>query len=276
MDETTITGAESENSVDWDNWDNLDLSDLQNTEDEEDGTDADEPVDQSEQEAEEAGDTPDEPGEEPQKTTDQTFILKHLDDVREVSRDEVIALAQKGLDYDRIREKFEAAETEAQSFLKELAAAQNVSVGELMNRVRAETLAKQEGIDFSVALGRVQNQTEAKKLQAEREKLQATQSQGQEQDRRQAAIRAFVAEYPDVQAQNIPRGVWDTFSKTGDLVSAYRADENRRLKEELKTLKEKQAAEENNKKNKSRSTGSQRGESGTQKDPFLVAWYDGT
>lgn len=36
------------------------------------------------------------------------FTLKHLDEVRTVSRDEVIALAQKGLDYDRIRAKYDA------------------------------------------------------------------------------------------------------------------------------------------------------------------------
>lgn len=37
------------------------------------------------------------------------FTLRHLDDTFSVGRDEVIALAQKGLDYDRIREKLEAA-----------------------------------------------------------------------------------------------------------------------------------------------------------------------
>ena len=40
------------------------------------------------------------------------FVLKHLDDTHEVNRDEVIALAQKGLDYDRIRERLAAADTE--------------------------------------------------------------------------------------------------------------------------------------------------------------------
>ena len=36
------------------------------------------------------------------------FELKHLDEKRSVSREEVIALAQKGLDYDRIRAKYDA------------------------------------------------------------------------------------------------------------------------------------------------------------------------
>ena len=46
---------------------------------------------------------------EPEKMreADQSFTLKHLGQVRSVSRDEVIALAQKGLDYDRQRQKNE-------------------------------------------------------------------------------------------------------------------------------------------------------------------------
>ena len=41
--------------------------------------------------------------EETRQTGRETFTLKHLDEQREVSREELIALAQKGLDYDRIR-----------------------------------------------------------------------------------------------------------------------------------------------------------------------------
>jgi hypothetical protein len=40
--------------------------------------------------------------------SDQSFTLKHLGEVRTVGRDEVITLAQKGLDYDRIRGKYDA------------------------------------------------------------------------------------------------------------------------------------------------------------------------
>jgi hypothetical protein len=44
--------------------------------------------------------------------SDQSFTLKHLSEVRTVGRDEVITLAQKGLDYDRIRGKYDAAVAE--------------------------------------------------------------------------------------------------------------------------------------------------------------------
>ncbi len=49
--------------------------------------------------------TEDQPPAKPE--ADQSFTLKHLDDVKTVGRDDVIMLAQKGLDYDRIRGKYE-------------------------------------------------------------------------------------------------------------------------------------------------------------------------
>lgn len=50
-------------------------------------------------------------GEEIQETpeTGEGYTLRHLDEVKTVGRDEVIALAQKGLDYDRVRSKLDAA-----------------------------------------------------------------------------------------------------------------------------------------------------------------------
>ncbi len=39
----------------------------------------------------------------------ESFTLKHLDEVKNVSREEVITLAQKGLDYDRIRTRLDQA-----------------------------------------------------------------------------------------------------------------------------------------------------------------------
>lgn len=41
--------------------------------------------------------------EQPADQTPETFTLKHLDQVRQVGKEEVVTLAQKGLDYDRIR-----------------------------------------------------------------------------------------------------------------------------------------------------------------------------
>lgn len=42
---------------------------------------------------------------------DERFTLKHLDEVKTVGREEIIVLAQKGLDYDRIRAKVNEIES---------------------------------------------------------------------------------------------------------------------------------------------------------------------
>jgi hypothetical protein len=283
MDETTNAAVETP-AADWDNWDSLDLSDLtvEGGDTDTEGVPATAQEEPTAESGEAATDTGADADGEDNGTAEGTFELNIAGQSRKVSQEELVALAQKGLDYDNVRGQLdamnaqqEAAQTEAQSFLTELAQAQGITVPELMNRVRAENMAQKEGIDLSVALGRVQNQNEARELQRQREQLSQSQSQSAAQEQRQTAIQAFVAQYPDVKAQDIPRGVWDEFSRTGDLVAAYRTEENRQLREQVKTLTTQLETEKNNKKNKDRSTGSQKGETTRDKDPFLAAWYDG-
>ena len=46
---------------------------------------------------------------------DESFTLRHLGETKSVGRDEVIALAQKGMDYDRIRGKLGDASRELEA-----------------------------------------------------------------------------------------------------------------------------------------------------------------
>ena len=270
-----------ETAPDWDNWDDLDFSDVTDSAADEEQDGEDQPA---EPEAEGAETTEPEAGDEA-KGTDQTFTLKHLDEVREVSRDEVIALAQKGMDYDRIRQKLDdetanreamIAEraSEAEQFLQELADRRKLTVSELIDNVRAEALAADENIDFSVALGRIQNQRERAAIEKERSAMQT----GKQQDEaHQKAVAAFVKAYPGVKGKDIPQSVWEEYGKTGDLVGAYRAEENRKLREQIEDLNQKLTAQENNQKNKSRSTGSQSSEGAREeRDPITADWYNGS
>lgn len=71
------------------NWDDVDLSDVVD-----DSVTPEAPEDQP---------TPGAPEDQPAPGED--FTLKHLGETHRVSREEVITLAQKGMDYDRIRQK---------------------------------------------------------------------------------------------------------------------------------------------------------------------------
>lgn len=244
------------------------------------------------------GDTSDK--QEPDK-----FVLKHLDDTREVNRDEVIALAQKGLDYDRIRERLAAADTEltelrnkraeldtATAELDELKnwlvdVAGGMNLADFRDTVDARRLAARENIDEKTALGRVKLARERKALEAERQRIAGDNDRqakaNAEHERQRADVAAFVKAFPDVANRAasdktvIPAEVWEAVNKGETLVNAYTAyaakkdaeAKDKRIKELESALEtEKQA-----KKNAARSTGSQKSDGGEAPyDPIAAGW----
>jgi len=239
-----------------------------------DGNEGGESDDSSEAEAEGAENAPD---------PEPTFTLKHLGEERSVGKDEVVVLAQKGMDYDRIRnqrDKYQAA----WDFLGELAKARGgegeleEKIYSLMDETRARTMmaraeANNEELSPAEAATRAINQRlKYKPTDAEEQKFAVTEEDRQEKSQKEIA--AFLQEYPDVKAEDIPKEVWDIVNKNGgNLLGAYQRFENRKLKEELKNLKKDLDAVKQQKKNKERSTGSSKSEgSGKAKDPFSDGW----
>lgn len=221
------------------------------------------------------------PGESRQQeetqAADQQFELKHLGELKTVSRDEVITLAQKGMDYDRIRTERDAAKGEAarlagyEAFLKELAG--NGSPEELMDSVRAERLSRTEGIDKTVALQRVKLQREREALEADRQKLSRQQQEKSDaaaaQERRRQEFISFTREHPDVNAKDIPRKVWEDVAAGKTLSDAYSRYEVSQLREKIREL-ETQAL---NEKNRERAAGSRQSAGKTrERDPFDEGW----
>lgn len=255
--ETTQDAAD-----DWDSgWD----EDIPEDVTEEDGepdaeSEADQPEDEEQGEDDKAAEKPEDVQEDtlevPQVDKledDQTFELKHLGEVRRVGKDGVVTLAQKGMDYDRIKEK----QTEYESFLNEIANGRSIDT--LMEETRAQMLAAKEGLDPSVALQKVRLMKREKALEAERAKLQAAENEktaaAQAEEKRKSDFLAFASAFPDVDPKTIPHQVWDDYRRGVPLKDAYEADklraENRRLQEELRTTKKQED-------NKARSTGSRK------------------
>ncbi len=87
---------------------NIDLNDPEAIDEDWNSPPGDKPEPQSEEQEEEDAPEQDGGGTADGRGSDQSFTLKHLGAVRNVGRDEVITLAQKGLDYDRIRGKYDA------------------------------------------------------------------------------------------------------------------------------------------------------------------------
>ncbi len=275
-EEVTMPGANG------DEWDDIDLSGLVDedyTSDEADGSDgdsgADQPAEVEAPETEEAAaeETPAAGTEDEAKpaeggNADEQFTLKHLGESKNYSRDEMTALAQKGLDYDRIRTERDSMKAEmpamrdAMSFLKELADNSNVSVDEFMEGIRAKVLiAREAEAGRTISDTGAREQIRREKAARERDAAETVKANGAEADTTAAQtappkpdvtaeIRRFAQTYPEVKATEIPQKVWDDFrAGKGDLTSLYTMTENAALRQKV-------AALEQNEKNRGRSTGS--------------------
>lgn len=223
----------------------------------------------------------DEQGEK--QTADQRFVLKHLDETREVGRDEVIALAQKGLDYDRKTEKLNAKIAGYEEFFDELAAPNGLTREQFMDSVRAKMFVAAEAekgrtVSEAEALLKVQN-TRAERAQAAANAAaqEAAQAKAQKEQQTKEALGRFAASRPDVKATDIPSSVWDEFARTGDLEAAYAKHENAQLRQQFKELQTEVAALKQNAENAKHSTGSRKSAGTSSSDSaFDRMWYDGT
>ncbi|MBQ8900846.1 MAG: hypothetical protein IJY72_07810 [Akkermansia sp.] len=206
------------------------------------------------------------------ETADQRFTLKHLDEVREVSREEVIALAQKGMDYDRKTKNLTEQIEEYEAFLKELAEPAGLDIEQLMDSTRARLFKAKEAkegreISDTDALLKVQrdraSRQKQKKVEAE---TTAKQQKEAAEKERNAMLTRFVEIYPEVKATDIPQSVWAEVNKSGNLVEAYSRYENKQLRDKVAVL-------EQNAKNAARSTGSRKSAGASKpKDPFDDIW----
>lgn len=233
--------------------------------------------------------------EEQQAQTDgQLFELKHLGETKNVNRDEVVTLAQKGMDYDRVTEKNTQLETqvseqkqqlatltEHENALQELAKQSGSTVEELVENMLIAVTKSKYGIDDDgMALERVKLDRERRALDQERAAL-APQKQEQEQQAanekwRGECFDAFAKAYPDVDPASIPNGVWEAFNRGETLVSAYARERNKALEAEIARMKSEQETRDRNAANAARSTGSQSSAGKTGSDEaFDALWYDG-
>ena len=248
----------------------IDVSDLDFGRIDEDAAEEAAPEDESadQQEATEGeAEAEESKAEEAKEETDQ-FTLKHLDEVKTVSRDEVVILAQKGMDYDRLKQKSEeryaALEVEKSladsrvAIFNEMAKSGGYKdVDELIDNIQAEQLSERTGIEKSAALTQVRLERKEKELAEKERRLTATKDS---KNKVEEDARAFVEKHPGIDFKSIPKEVWDRVNAGESLLSAYDehmmdsqrkelAAENERLKAELEAAKK-------NADNKARSTGS--------------------
>lgn len=242
-----------------------------------------EPADQREEPAEREPEVVQEEAAEQESTAEkvpETFTLRYMKEDKQYSRDDTIALAQKGLDYDRIRADRDSIKAELpelrdyKGFLEELAAESKLSVEQLIENVRANRLMEQER-----AAGHVLTEEEARE-QVQREKAARRQNKvpetegeaeleapktGEPTARKSLDVQAFCKAFPGVEAKDIPQAVWEEVRGGANLTSAYTRYENKQLRAQIEAMQQ-------NEKNKNRSTGSRQSSGNAPSSVYDQAW----
>lgn len=208
---------------------------------------------------------------------DQSFTLKHLDTVTVVTRDEVVALAQKGMDYDRVRTKYDDLKAKSEvpntfeQFVREIAERSGMTAEQMMDDTRAQIIAEREGIDKAVAVERLRVKRELESKAAEKPVAEPDVTPEPKIDpvaeRRDREIAEFFAVFKGVDPATVPKEVWADVTKGVSLVNAYQAHLNRT---EIARLEAARKAAENQRK----STGSRK-TAGADKgrDAIDLDWY---
>lgn len=224
-------------------------------------------------------------GDEGSPDQGETYTLRHLGEERTVNRDEVISLAQQGMDYGRIKGKWDAVKDDVpklrmyEGFLQELAETRGGNIDDLIDEVRTKSLiaqAKSRGETLTPTAAAAQAVRARLAAMAPAEAQKQADAEEEAQNRRKASVDRFFSIYgKTVKSEDIPIEVWQEADKSGDLVGVYQKHaieklekENQRLQKELEQAKQQQ-------KNRSRSVGSMRSVgSAATKDPFDEGWDD--
>lgn len=188
---------------------------------------------------------------------DQYLELKHLDEVRKVSKEEAKVLAQKGMDYDRIRGKVTKLQ-EYEDFLNEIKGDFD-SIEDLMNDTRARLRMDKDGISYEDALNKTKEERKQTSGSSDREQVL-------DQIRRES-VEAFAVAHPDIPVQDIPKEVWDDLFLTNNLEASYAKYEAKKLRDDNAILKK-------NAENKARSTGSMKSSGRANMDEYDAMWYE--
>lgn len=228
----------------------------------------------------------DQPAEEPAPTP-ELFTLKNRDETRQVTKDELIAMAQKGWDYDAVRQErdqlrqYREQNSQAVEFLEAVARKNGMDIRGYLNEVQKRELM-QTGMSEEEAgreLQMRQREEQVRKGQAEldaaRQKETDAQKQAQEKESRiRTDIAGFLKAYPGVKPADIPKEVWDKVNGGETLVTAYAQHEAAQLKAKAEQLQAEVAALKQNQSNAQRTPGSLGGNSGTELDEIDRLWND--
>lgn len=176
--------------------------------------------------------------------------------------DEVVNNFQKGLNYDKMVEKYNNLEhSKAFSYVSKKAQELGMSVDDYMDQVEQyeqeqEKAKEQERIDEMIANGVPEDVAKEvvatsqlrKQLQEEKNQLEKEKKEREENDKKNREYADFLEAFPDVKAEDIPKEVFLNAQKS-NLTTAYLKWQNAEQAKQIERLKQ-------NEKNRNSSVGS--------------------
>lgn len=242
-----------------DDWGDVDLSDVLSSSEE---VETDEPKEETKEEEPKEEEEKEEEKEQPIPEFD--FEITYNGTKQKLTKEEAISLAQKGMDYDRIRSDHD--------FLKEFADKAGQSVEEykasLIEKARdfgIQQLMEEENISEKVATELYDSRESAiKNLARENEQKQAEEKQA----KITAELQRLKNFKPDIDISKIPNEIWDKVHNEGmSLIEAIMLDEVSSLRTENSVLK-------TNAKNKEQEVTTGTASEQKVKDIYEQAWDD--
>lgn len=202
---------------------------------------------------------------EPETTTETTseveapfMTVKYNGEEQGLSQDEAITYAQKGMNYDKVYGQLEQMRNDPiRRVFEEQAQRAGLSLNEYAERLdqfqresainRLANTFMDENPDATEDIARKYAEAQYNSTLAQNEREQANSIAQEEANRQQWAmsqIEAFQRAYPDVDIRTLPQDVIDEINAGESLLSAYRAHENREMKETITALRQNRYNEE--------------------------------
>lgn len=214
-----------------------------------------------------------------QQEEPKTWTLRHLDSERTVGEAEMVTLAQKGLDYDRIRGKYDEAKPVIEMF-GEFARAAGMSIPDYVRSVRTEA-KRAGGMSEEEARRAVDLEDREASIHAQEAQQQEQQAARRaEQERINRDLVEFQRAFPDAydnakkDPKSIPDSVWAEVKNGLSLTAAYSRYAVEQARASVKTAQETVKTVQQAHKNAQRSTGSMKsaGNDSRNTDPFLAGF----
>ena len=210
-----------------------------------------------------------------QQEEPHTIPVNYMGEARRVTEQEAVPLIQMGMDYGRVRQKYDEAKP-VMDLMTQLAQENGCTVPEFTQRLREARHQQNEGMSQEEARRAVQMEDREAYIRQREEEAARQQSA---EARKNRDLNDFRAQFPEAAAkpESIPQEVWNAVRNGQTLTSAYGRWALEQSRAEVAQLKEQQRSDKANQENRQRTTGSM-GSTGSDlktSDPFLEGWNEG-